>query len=102
MTEGTDPRRVLYAEFTARPGTETKVAELVRELSALVRQEPGNLVFAASQKRGNPAEFFVYEEYEDAEALTAHASAEYGASFNAKLADLVVGGRSELTFLSPL
>ena len=50
MTEGTDPRRVLYAEFTALPGHEDEVAELVRGLSALVRQEPGNLVFAASQK----------------------------------------------------
>jgi quinol monooxygenase YgiN len=102
MTEATDPRRILYAEFTALPGNEAEVAELVRALSVLVRQEPGNLVFAASQKRSNPGEFFVYEEYEDAEAFRAHASAEYGAEFNAKLADLVVGGGSELTFLAPL
>jgi quinol monooxygenase YgiN len=102
MTEVTDPRRILYAEFTATPGKEAEVAELVRGLSALVRQEPGNLVFAASQKRNNPAEFFVYEEYQDAEAFTSHASAEYGASFNAKLAELVVGGGSVLTFLAPL
>jgi quinol monooxygenase YgiN len=102
MSEGTDPRRILYAEFTATPGNEAEVAELVRELSELVHREPGNLVFAASQKRGNPAEFFVYEEYQDAEAFRAHASAEYGASFNARLADLVVGGGSQLTFLVPL
>jgi quinol monooxygenase YgiN len=102
MSETTDPRRILYAQFTAMPGTEAEVAELVRGLTALVRQEPGNLAFAASQKRGNPAEFFVYEEYADAEAFTAHVGAEYGATFNAKLAELVVGGHSELTFLLPL
>ncbi|HEX3679683.1 MAG TPA: putative quinol monooxygenase [Galbitalea sp.] len=102
MTEGTDQRRILYAEFTALPGNEAEVADLVRELAELVRRERGNLVFAASRKRSNPAEFFVYEEYQDAEAFTAHATAEYGARFNAKLADLVVGGGSELTFLTPL
>jgi quinol monooxygenase YgiN len=102
MSEVTDPRRILYAEFTAMPGSEAEVAELVRGLTVLVRQEPGNITFAASQKRGNPAEFFVYEEYEDAEALTAHVDADYGARFNAKLTELVVGGRSELTFLMPL
>jgi quinol monooxygenase YgiN len=102
MSERTDPRRILYAEFTAKPGSEATVAELVRGLTKLVRQEPGNLAFAASQKRDSPAEFFVYEEYVDAAAFTAHIGADYGAEFNAKLADLVVGGRSELTFLTPL
>ena len=102
MSEGTDPRRILYAEFTAVPGSESEVADLVRGLTELVRQEPGNLVFAASQKRSNPAEFFVYEEYADAEAFAAHVGAAYGAEFNQKLASLVVGGGSELTFLSPL
>jgi quinol monooxygenase YgiN len=102
MSDASDPRRILYAEFTAVPGGEAKVAELVRGLVDLVRQEPGNIVFAASRKQSNSAEFFVYEEYADAEAFTAHRGAAYGAEFNAKLADLVVGGRSELTFLEPL
>ena len=97
-----DPRRILYAEFTAKSGNEDEVAELVRGLAALVRQEPGNLVFAASQKRGRPAEFFVYEEYVDSDAFRAHVSADYGVTFNAQLADLIVGDGSDLTFLTAL
>jgi quinol monooxygenase YgiN len=102
MTEAIDSRQILYAEFTANPGSENEVADLVRALAELVRNEPGNLVFAASQKRGNPAEFFVYEEYVDGDAFAAHLGADYGATFNARLTDLVVGAGSELTFLMPL
>jgi quinol monooxygenase YgiN len=102
MTEVADSRQVLYAEFTAKPGNEDEVAGLVRGLTELVRREPGNLVFAASQKRNNPAEFFVYEEYADAEAFSAHLGADYGAAFNAKLTELIVGDGSDLTFLVPL
>jgi quinol monooxygenase YgiN len=97
-----DPRRILYAEFTAKPGNEAAVADLVRGLTELVRQEPGNLVFAAHQKRRNPAEFFVYEEYVDGAAFKAHVAAGYGATFNATLTDLIEGDGSDLTFLTPL
>ena len=97
-----DPRRILYAEFTAKPGNEDEVARLVRELADLVHQEPGNLVFAPSQKRSNPAEFFVYEEYVDSDAFKAHVAAEYGVTFNARLTELIVGDGSELTFLTAL
>jgi quinol monooxygenase YgiN len=102
MSEGTDPRRILYAEFTALPGSESSVTDLVRDLTELVRQEPGNLVFAAARKRDDPAKFFVYEEYADAAAFATHLAADYGTAFNTKLAELVVGGGSELTFLTPL
>ena len=102
MTEGSDSRRVLYAEFTANPDSVDAVAELVRALAEQVRREPGNLVFAASQKRENPSEFFVYEEYADADAFAAHLGADYGAEFNQRLAKLIVGDGSDLTFLMPL
>ena len=97
-----DQRTVLYAEFTARPGREDALAELVRGFAELVRAEPGNLVFSVSRKRDDPAEFFVYEEYVDAEAFTAHVGSDYGVPFNAALAELIVGDGSELTFLLPV
>jgi quinol monooxygenase YgiN len=97
-----DGRRILYAEFTALPGNEERVADLVRGLSARVRTEPGNLVFAASQKRDDPAQFFVYEEYSDADAFRAHITAEYGATFNKALIELIEGDGSALTWLSAL
>jgi quinol monooxygenase YgiN len=37
--------KTLYAEFTVTPGNEARVTEMMRELTAQVRQEPGNLVF---------------------------------------------------------
>ena len=102
MTDDVTSRRVLYAEFTALPGSIDVVVELLRGLTEHVRREPGNLVFAASQKRDNPAEFFVYEEYLDEDAFAAHVRADYGARFNESLTEHIVGDGSELTFLMPL
>lgn len=95
-------RRILYAEFTALPGNEERVAGLVRALAEEVRTEPGNLVFATNQKRDNPAEFFVYEEYSDDDAFRAHIESEYGATFNKALVDLIEGDGSALTWLTAL
>jgi quinol monooxygenase YgiN len=97
-----DPRRILYAEFTATPGNEDEVARLVREYADLVREEPGNLFFTAHRKRDDAASFFVYEEYQDSAAFRAHAAAPYGATFNAALVPLIVGDGSDLTFLMPV
>jgi quinol monooxygenase YgiN len=102
MTGDADPRRVLYAEFTALPESVDFVVDLLRGLTEQVRREPGNLVFAASQKVENRAQFFVYEEYVDAEAFAAHLAADYGARFNKSLMEHIVGDGSELTFLMPL
>jgi quinol monooxygenase YgiN len=102
MTENAHSREVLFAEFTAASGNEERVAQLVREYAERVQTEPGNLVFAPHRKRDAPASFFVYEEYVDSAAFEAHITAEYGESFNAALAPLIVGDGSDLTFLLPL
>jgi len=90
----------LYAEFTASPGAETRVADLVRDLAVQVRAEPGNLVFNSHTLRDEPRRWFVYEVYRDEEAFREHLAADYGAVFNAELADLVDEGGSRLTFLA--
>jgi quinol monooxygenase YgiN len=90
----------LYAEFTANPGAEERVAELVRELTVHVRAEPGNLAFTPHTLRDDPRRWFVYEEYRDEEAFRQHLVADYGAEFNQALTDLVEGGGSRLTFLA--
>jgi quinol monooxygenase YgiN len=92
----------LYAEFTAIRGAEERVAELVRALTERVRAEPGNLAFTPHTLRDDPRRWFVYEVYRDEEAFREHLAADYGTTFNAALADLVEGGGSRLTFLSPL
>ena len=37
--------KTLYAEFTVKPGSEGRVAEMMRELAHNVRREPGNQLF---------------------------------------------------------
>jgi quinol monooxygenase YgiN len=102
MSENAQDRTVLYAEFTATSGNEDRVAQLVHAYAELVHTEPGNVVFAPHRKRNAPASFFVYEEYADSEAFAAHLGTDYGESFNAALAPLIVGDGSDLTFLQPL
>jgi quinol monooxygenase YgiN len=95
-------QRTLYAEFTAKQGSEARVAELVLELTALVRQEPGNVSFAPYTEEAHPNRFFVFEVYRDEAAFQAHIAADYGARFNAALADLIEGDGSVLTWLRPV
>jgi quinol monooxygenase YgiN len=90
----------LFAEFTAVPGSEERVAELVTDLTDRVRAEPGNVTFNAHTLVEDPRRWFVYEVYRDEEAFREHLAADYGATFNAELAGLVEGGGSQLTFLT--
>lgn len=90
----------LSAEFTAAPGAENRVADLVRDLAARVRAEPGNLVFNPHTLKDAPRRWFVYEVYRDEEAFHEHLAADYGVAFNAELAGLVEEGGSRLTFLT--
>jgi quinol monooxygenase YgiN len=90
----------LFAEFTAIPGAEERVAGLVRELTAQVRAEPGNLVFNPHTLVDEPRRWFVYELYRDEAAFRDHLAADYGAAFNTALTPLVEGGRSRLTMLA--
>ncbi|MFC5502888.1 putative quinol monooxygenase [Lysinimonas soli] len=97
-----NPRRVLYAEIVAAPGRDREVRALLSELTAVVRAEPGNVLFEPSEREDRPGHFFVYEEYRDAEAFAAHIASEASVEFNRRLGPLVEGGASRLTRLAPL
>jgi quinol monooxygenase YgiN len=92
----------LYAEFTALPGKEQRVSEILQVLAAQVRQEHGNVAFQPFTRATDPRRFFVFEEYVDDAAFEAHISAEYGARFNAELATLIEGTGSDLTWLDSI
>ena len=94
--------KTLYAEFSVTPGNEQRVADMMRELTALVRAEPGNLVFDPYTEEAKPNRYFVFEVYKDNAAFQAHISADYGARFNAELANLIEEDASQLTWLRPL
>ena len=92
--------KTLYAEFTALPGHEEKVAFLMQGLAEKVRQEPGCIVFLPFTREDHPRKWFVFEQYLDDEAFQAHITADYGAVFNAELAHHIVEDGSELTWLT--
>jgi quinol monooxygenase YgiN len=91
---------ILYAEFTAKPGSESEVETLISGLAQDVRREPGNTEFTVYRERDNPRKFFVFEQYLDEASFDAHINAEYGAVFNRKLGSLIEEGESQLTWLT--
>jgi quinol monooxygenase YgiN len=91
---------ILYAEFTAKPGSESQVQTLISDLAVKVRQEAGNDEFTIYRERDNPGKFCVFEQYLDEACFESHIRAEYGVIFNQQLSSLTEEGASQLTFLT--
>jgi quinol monooxygenase YgiN len=91
---------ILYAEFTAKAGSEDEVGRLISGLAEDVRREPGNTEFTVYRERDNPRKFFVFEQYLDEIGFEAHIGAEYGVIFNERLSSLIEEGESQLTWLT--
>lgn len=89
----------LYAEFTARPGAEATVLELILAYAEVVRAEPGNLEFQVYRRQEAPARFVVFEIYADDAAFQAHLAHPAGQAFNDRLTPLIEEAQSELSFL---
>jgi quinol monooxygenase YgiN len=95
-------KKTLYAEFTAREGTEEEVTRLLRDYARNVRTEEGNLAFDVYTRTTHPRAFWIFEVYRDEDAFQAHIQAPYGGPFNAALAPLIEEDASVLTFLDPV
>ena len=91
---------ILYAEFTAKPGSESQVETLISGLAENVRGEPGNSEFTVYRERDNSRKFFVFEQYLDEASFEAHITADYGLIFNQQLSSLIEKGESQLTWLT--
>jgi autoinducer 2-degrading protein len=63
---------VVVAIWKARPGEEGRIQEVLRAMTPLSRQEPGNLQYEAQVSRQDPARFLLYERYVSAQAFEAH------------------------------
>jgi quinol monooxygenase YgiN len=68
---------VVCAKWIAREGEVEAVAEAVRRLAGPSKAEPGILVYQAHRDPENPAVFFFYEQYRDADAYQAHVDSEH-------------------------
>ena len=102
MTGSSGDAVVLYAEFTARAGSESAVEELITDYAESVRAEPGNVTFDVYRREEAPARFVVFEIYRDRPAFEAHLGAEPGRAFNEVLAEHIEGAGSDLHFLTPV
>lgn len=63
---------VLAVTWTAKPGNEDRVREILERLGEASRQEPGVITYTTHVDPENPREFFIYEKYHDAGGLEAH------------------------------
>lgn len=68
---------VVCAKWTAKEGESDKVAEAIRKLAPLSRQEPGVLLYQPHRSPENPNIFFFYEQYADADAYQAHVDSDH-------------------------
>jgi quinol monooxygenase YgiN len=91
---------ILYAEFTAKAGSEAEVETLISGRAEKVRREPGNTEFTVYRERDNPRLFFVFEQYLDEASFETHISADYGLIFNQQLGSLIEEDESQLTWLT--
>ena len=100
--KGIPVSKTLYAEFTVKPGSEARVAEMMLELTRKVREEPGSVLFLPYTREENPRDYFVFEVYRDEAAFQEHIRADYGSRFNEELARHIEGEGSALTWLLTL
>jgi autoinducer 2-degrading protein len=63
---------VLEVVWIAKPGQESKTAEVLRQLAEAARKESGCLMFVPHVHRDDPRRFFIYEQYKDDAAHEAH------------------------------
>jgi quinol monooxygenase YgiN len=63
---------VVVAIWKAKPGEEGRIREVLRIMTLLSRQEPGNLGYQAQVSTQDPSRFLLYEQYTSAQAFEAH------------------------------
>ena len=68
---------VVSARWLAREGREDRVAELIGELGAASRAEPGCLTWLPHRSIAEPRLFWLYEQYADEAAYEAHMETEH-------------------------
>jgi quinol monooxygenase YgiN len=68
---------VVAAIWKAKPGEEQRIREVIKTMTTLSRKEPGNVYYQAQVSTLDPAQFFLYEQYTNAQAFEEHRATEY-------------------------
>ncbi len=67
--------------------------EKFKKLAPKVRKDPGLITYVLHRHLDNPDQFFVFEQYENREAIDYHGSTEHFKAYRAETADLVTDRR---------
>jgi quinol monooxygenase YgiN len=62
----------IFAALSAGPGQEDALREVLSELVAATRTEPGNLHYMLNEELEKPGNFHLFESYKDKAAVDAH------------------------------
>ena len=62
----------MIATWIAKPGADDRINDLLSQLAAESRREPGCLAYIVHRSAGHRDQFVLYELYRDADALRGH------------------------------
>lgn len=62
----------LAVTYIIKPGHENEAINLLKIMTELTREEPGNLLYIAHRSPTQPNRFFLYEQYTEQAAVDAH------------------------------
>jgi quinol monooxygenase YgiN len=68
---------VVAATWIAKDGEEQTIADVIREMTPLSRDEPKNLYYQAQVSPDAPGTFFLYEQYTDESGYNDHKATEH-------------------------
>ena len=80
---------VVSALITVAEGKGDEYQEMFKALAPKVRKDPGAITYVLHRKIDDPDQFFVFEQYEDEEALKYHGSTEHFKAYRRVTGDLV-------------
>jgi quinol monooxygenase YgiN len=91
----------VIAKITAQDGKRADVVAGMSDMMDHVENEPGTLTYILMEDAGDENVVWMYEEYEDQDALAAHGGSDMMKSLGASLGPFMAG-RPELFFCNPV
>ncbi|MDQ3611897.1 MAG: antibiotic biosynthesis monooxygenase [Actinomycetota bacterium] len=85
--------KILTVRWVAAPGCEERVAQIVRIMTRLTREELGCVAYQGHRSRDDAREFLLYEHYVDEAAFQAHVDSDHFARYVAGEAVGLLEGR---------
>jgi quinol monooxygenase YgiN len=91
----------IVAKLTIKDGSQQAFEDLMSGLMKEVRaNEPGNIMYQLMLKSGSTTEYYVIEQYKDAEAVAAHGRSAHFRAASPKMGAML-DGRPEIIRMEP-